>query len=126
MSEYEAYEGKIKLIGPKTNEVLEDFLKEIAKENGYGGLEEDGRFLDMTYREFFLEYLSDDYVIVGQSVYKILSCDDFSYGYIFKANENKDETIDFVVRFYNGCMDFEEAIEEALNNMEKDNKNEQA
>ena len=120
MSEYKAYEGKIKHLGPKKEgETLEDRLKKIVKEKN---IEIDNDY--STLKEFFVDQLYNDYVVIGESVYEILRYDNFEEGDIFKAVDNKDGTIDFVVRFYNGGMCFEEAIEEAVNNMDRGDKSE--
>lgn len=65
----------------------------------------------------------DDYyetaVVIDGYVFTVESEDVNIYDDIFKASENKDGSIDFELKYYNGGCGFSEAIEYALKNIDK-------
>lgn len=59
------------------------------------------------------------YVICNDKLYKIKECTKEDSNDIFYAKKDSEENIDFIVKFYNGGCSFNEAVEEALKDMEK-------
>lgn len=117
MSESVMYTGKLKELEFDATNNLEDKIKTILTDeqkedcvNNYSG-----DFVDYFYDNDFY----NKYVIVGDKLYEIISYSGGEYTDVFQANKNEDETINFVVAYYNGGCSFGEAIEEAINNMDK-------
>ena len=111
MSEVEHHKGKLSEIKPIGNEGLEDIASRLLDAN------------NIVYEDYygsFVECLTDnceEFVWVGDKIYKhesveIDPCDD-----IMIASENDDGTINFEVKYYNGSCGFGEAIEKAVKRM---------
>ena len=49
--------------------------------------------------------------------YQIIKSKDFDYEDIYEASHNEDGTVSYVLKYYNGSCGFQEALEEALNNL---------
>jgi hypothetical protein len=113
MSEQETMKGKIKEIFCGDEEDMEIFAKELCKKNRYDYTEFCGSYLECLIDEGY-----KDYIITNNKIYEILETKDFEYNDIFEAEGNSDGTISFIVSYYNGGCSFNEAIEEALDNME--------
>lgn len=106
MSENVYYVGKIKKIEGSVEEICKKIHKEDLPTEYYDSWE-----------ELIAEEYYNDFVIINDSVYKILEKTDKDlYGDIFKSRETEDGIIEFEVLYYNGGCGFEEALEKALNN----------
>ncbi len=55
--------------------------------------------------------------MIGNSLYGAQEREVLQFNDLFEAKKNTDGTIDFLVQYYNGGYCFEEAVEEALDNM---------
>ena len=71
------------------------------------------------YVEYFRSEL-DTHIINGDDIYEIIEEEDLSTDDIFEATKNPDGTINFLVQYYNGGCGFNEAIETALQNLDKE------
>lgn len=116
MSETVLYIGKLKPVEKLLNvdETFEERCKRILKEHNYLELND---YCD-SWEEMLCDELYDEYVIVDEDIYKIVeknyrSIDDD----VFEAHINNDGTISYEVMYYNGGCSFNEAIEEALQNI---------
>ena len=117
MSETVRYKGKIKLIERKTNETLEEQCERILREHNYDELKD---FYD-SWEEMFGEEMYEKYVIHNDKIYEVLeqNCKDTDYD-IFEAHKNEDGTIGYEVMYYNGGCSFDEAIGYALDELRKE------
>lgn len=114
MSETVHYKGKIQLVPKLENETLEDVCKRIMNE--YDCFELDSYC--NTWREFMADELYERYVVINDDVYEVTDKKYFSDEYdIFKAHKVSDTEYEYEVMYYNGGCSFEEAIEEAFNQM---------
>ena len=115
MSETVHYKGKIQLVEKIKDETLEEQCKRILSEHGYHELD---LYYDSWY-EMLCEELYERYVIVNNSIYKVIDKKNLGIDYdIFEATKNDDKTINYHVMYYDGGCSFNEAIEEAIQNME--------
>lgn len=111
MSDYETRIGKMKKLDTDN---LEGLCEIICNQLNITKPE----YLD-TYKEC-IKYETEKYVIVDNNIYEIIQDKDVDdYGDIFEATENIDGTIDYTLRYYNGGCGFPEAIEYALNKLNK-------
>lgn len=71
--------------------------------------------------ESWIEYVRDrlyrDYVIVNDTLYKIINNIDIDEDDLFFIRKTQDNNLEYVVRYYNGSCCLSEALEKALNNM---------
>ena len=114
MSEQETVRGKMIRL-PVLGDI-ENTAKHLCQQEGWDKYEE----------ENWLETLFDNgyrkYVVTENCVYLVTECKEFEYGDIFEAREVKDGEVDFILSYYNGGCSFDEAIEEAIKNMEERNE----
>lgn len=76
--------------------------------------------------EYFLQdidyenekFNSDDVILIDEIVYEIIERNELSNDDYFLANKNEDGTILFNVSYYNGGCSFDEAIEQAIKDIE--------
>lgn len=115
MSETVHYTGKLQLVNKLPNETLEEQCKRILVEHNYRELDS---YCD-SWREMLYEELYERYVVVNNNnIYEIVEKNNKTDEYdIFNATQNLDGSIDYEVMYYNGGCSFNEAIEEALENM---------
>lgn len=108
MSETVYYTGKLVREGPLEGETVEDAAKRILVSHGFK--------IDNDYKHS--EQLDDDlykkYVTVGGIIYRADYKDVNIDSDIFEASRNKDGSVDFTVKYYNGGCGFSEAIESAF------------
>lgn len=118
MSETVHYKGKLKKIEV---EDIETFKKETV-DNYFKTTPAPSWYKEGEQEDFFDDDMREIYIVNNGNVYEILSKDNIdNESDIFIANTNIDETIDYDVMYYNGGCGFSEAIEEALDRMEKKN-----
>ena len=111
MSDYETRIGKMKKLDTDN---LEGLCENICNQLNITKPE----YLD-TYKEC-IKYETEKYVIVDNQIYEIIEDKGIiDYTDIFEATENIDGTIDYTLMYYNGGCDFSEAIEYALNKLNK-------
>jgi len=124
MSEVVRYKGKIKKIDIVPREVeayLYNSLSNKSKKK-YTELIKTNFMFDNNY-EFisWFDELEDRFVIVKGFLYEIISKKNLSDDHdIFDAVENNDGTIDYHVMYYNGGCCFDEAIDLAIKDMNKE------
>lgn len=112
MSETVYYKGILKPVDFLIGETLEERCKRII---GDVELED--------YYDSYQEKLMNDYdyyqkyIIHNDILYFVEKKNVDPDEDIFKANRNVDGTVDFEVKYYNGGCSFDEAIEEAFENM---------
>jgi hypothetical protein len=108
MSETEHHIGK--LIPVELTGTVEETCQNILKEMDIEPQE---------WYESFIEQLKDEgydkYFITDDAIYKIESVSIGPYEDIARATRNADGSIDFEVKYYNGCRGFSEALECAIN-----------
>lgn len=116
MSETKHYIGKIKPLHLWPHETLEDQCRKIANDNNYSELPSGYE----SWEELIAYELYDTYVVVHGKIYEIIEKKDIRYDFnVFHAHSNNDGTISYEVVYYNGGYAFGDAIEEALDNMNK-------
>lgn len=113
MSQQEVVIGKLKPYY-KTFDGLtqEQIILEFCKENSLPIDESD--VLESWHNVYY-----EKYVICGNSVYEIIKKTEFDDGDIFEAHTNKQGEVEFVLSYYNGGCSFQEALEYALQKMNK-------
>ena len=118
MSQMETHIGKLLEVDMKGLS-LEEWCKQYCNEHDIKELE--------SYYDAWIEKFSDcftycfpdrmQYVIANNKPYQIIENKE-NYGEdIFNAKKNFDNSINYVVQYYNGGYDFNEAIETALERM---------
>lgn len=117
MSETVHYKGRLKLIVKTSNvEFLEDICKKL-----YSQYKSNDLYYD-TWVEQLQDELYDTFVIIEDehdnvSIYEILSKNHVDEYEMFNINKINDETYEYEIMYYNGCMGFSEAIEESFNRL---------
>lgn len=105
MSETEHKKGKLTPTGKNVENFVNQYLEENNKEIP-------------SYYDGVLDFFNDEYykkaIIHNGIVYMVETEELNPYDDIFTSKENKDLTIDFEVKYYNGGCSFTEAIEYAL------------
>lgn len=114
MSYTEVHAGKCRKIFTGTKEEIEEFC-----EKKMGGKKDD--FYD-SYTGQFIDDFYYEYQIIGNSIYEIIFDIENNDGDIFFAEEDSDGDINYVLQYYNGSCSFSEALEEAIENMERNNE----
>lgn len=115
MSETVRYTGKLELVEKLKNETLEEQCKRILNWHKYWEL---NKYCD-SWEEMLCDELYEKYVIHNEDIYEVIEqkYKDTDYN-IFEAHKNADGTISYEVMYYNGGCSFDEAICEALDNIE--------
>jgi hypothetical protein len=111
MSETEHFKGK--LIKVELEESLEKTCEKILNEHG---VKDNGYFesIILLFEDFFY---TKEYAIVDDVLYKLNFKRIEDEESIFTSEQNEDGSIDFEVKYYNGGCGFNEALEEALENI---------
>jgi len=116
MSNTEAFKGTIKkVVIPdhlSLNEKIKYFHENISELSDFD--QYNGDCLEECFREHFWNQ-PEKYFIVGDDIYEILEIRDIYPESIFEGSRNSDDSINFVVSYYNGGMGFEEALQEVMN-----------
>lgn len=110
MSEVVHYEGKIQLIAKFPNETLEEQCKRIL--NNFGHMEIHSycdSWADMIYEELY-----DQYIIIDDDLYCVVSQNEYSENDVYNISDNKDGTYNYEVMYYNGGCSFTDAISRAF------------
>lgn len=110
MSEEVIYYGTITEVFEELDNINDKISKLLTEEQ----LKE----CKQNYRNDFIDYFYENdfyenYIIVEDRLFKILSINKNTYDDIFHARQN-GENIEFIVKFYNGGCSFPEAISEAI------------
>jgi hypothetical protein len=116
MSEVESHVGTLVKIGFRKGMTTEEKAKEVCKK-WFRKTELEPCYTDWT--EYLQEEGYKEFVIVNGEIYHILSDRELSDEDIFYAEENKDGTISYTLRYYNGGCCFSSAVETALRQMQK-------
>jgi len=116
MSSTEAFKGIAKKVAIpdhlSLNEKIKHFHENISELSNFDQYKED--CLEECFREHFWKQ-PEKYLIVGGDIYGILEIRDICPESIFEGSRNSDDSINFVVSYYNGGMGFEEALQEVMN-----------
>ena len=99
MSEIEHYKGKL----TPTGKTVDEFMHGIEIESYYESK-----------RECFNDKYANTAIEIDGTVYAVARNEYDDCDGIFESIKNKDGSIDFHVRYYNGGCGFSEALEEAL------------
>lgn len=114
MSEMVHYSGKLEAVDTISSETLEEQCKRILAKHNYFELDS---YCD-SWSEMLCEELYERYVIVNDTIYEVVEKKHRSIDEnIFEARANLDGSIEYEVMYYNGGCSFNEAIEEALENL---------
>lgn len=111
MSEIKHYKGTLTKVEKLENETLEEQCKRILN---YKDLES---YYD-SYQEMLIDENDEQYIIHKDTLYKVEERKEI-YNDIFNAEKIDDNKISFEVKYYNGGCGFSEAMDEALNKINK-------
>ena len=107
MSREVTYIGTLKKIESDKN--LNELCEQICEDNG----------LECEDAVEAVQYDIDEFTIINKELYKILKKEDVSEVDIYEGKENADGTVDYIVRYCNGSICFDEAIEEVIKKMKE-------
>jgi len=111
MSETVWYKGRLTEIKPTQTRTIESIARTIFDERGL-------EFIGVpTYLEALCDELEDEYFFHGGKLYSMTKDEQEEYQDIIKAKTNKDGTIDYELKFYNGGTCFDECLDEALDEL---------
>ena len=102
MSEDVAYKGKLKPTGLTVDQTMAD----VTFPDYYDRHDSDD------VGEFFSDHFYNIKVVIGGLVFDVEK-EDLPDSEIFTSTKNDDGSYDFVVKYYNGGMSFDEAIHQA-------------
>lgn len=114
MSRTVHYKGTLTEIKPRSSRSLEDLAREIHDERGF---EKEPYFDD--YLESLTIGFAELYTLHGTRLFEIKGGEIDDESEILEAQLNKDGTINFECRFYNGGASLNECISEAITNIKK-------
>ena len=124
MSETEYVKGKLKplnqaIVGgvPGNDEIAAQYLASYVQGQHLEDLELP-KWAD-NWMDWYYDATRDQYFIHDAKIYEIIKEDTDPYDNTYNAYPNKDGTINFEVRFYNGSCCLEEALAEAMKEMNK-------
>lgn len=115
MSEQETHFGKVKEVDLYGADV-EQWCKCYCIEHGTNKLDYDS--WTEQYKDNF--EFDEKFKVIGSKVYEVISDVEEDDAYIYRASRNSDGTINYILSFYNGGCGFEEALEDAINNMDNE------
>jgi len=116
MSQIEVHTGRLIKVDKLEEEPIENWCKEYCQQNGCEHLES----WYSSWEECFRNVFSNEYVVANNSIYRIIEDTEFSdCEDIFEAHTNELGQIQYCLSYYNGGCCFEEAIEKALERMDK-------
>jgi hypothetical protein len=114
MSETKYLTGTLTPIVLNENETLEERAEKICKEADWEPYDD----------ESWLDVIKDDgyraYFVFNNSIYGIEYDEHEDNEDIFDASKNEDGIIDFTLKYYNGGCGFNEALEYAISDLEKE------
>ncbi len=112
MSETEMITGKMREIILSKEITFEKFAKRILKSKGINEYWGDDWLDTLT-----LDY-ENEYAYINGKLYEMIDYKSYDIGdSVFEAVKNADNTISFVVSYYNGGCSFNEALETAIENL---------
>ncbi|MEM5009299.1 hypothetical protein WKH57_01130 [Niallia taxi] len=116
MSETFHYKGVLKIVAKYEGENLSEQCQRLLGERDLPS------YYDR-YEDYFLDEYYQKFTIQKGNIYRIEKEAIDPYSDFFTANIVTGEDINFEVRYFNGTLDFNGAIEEAIRNMKKNNIN---
>jgi hypothetical protein len=120
MSETVHYKGKLNLIIKTSNvEFLEDVCKGLCNKHGLEELDGYDSWSEILQNELYDEYVEIEDKHDNVSIFEVVSRVDVDEYEMFNITQIEDEEYEYEVMYYNGGMGLSEAIEEALNRLEK-------
>jgi hypothetical protein len=122
MSETELLKGKLKEFARIPEETFQSYVERFIKDkkqeipSSYQGKclsndEVEEMFRDVFYKEHG--------VIIEGIIYEIVQIENYESDDIFEAKKQRDGSIDFILKYYNGGCSFTEAMEYAFEKMEQ-------
>jgi len=110
MSEVETIKGTLREVYNEEKLPVIELMKMVLNENNIEYDEND----EFDIQDSFFDRFYDDFVVVGDKMFRVENRKDLCSESIFEAVHKEDGTCDFLVQYYNGGCSFGEAIEEAL------------
>lgn len=116
MSDYESHSGKLRLVEPKENETLDQLKKRVWSERS-GNKEEEYEVKGNLEDDYY-----DDYFEVDGKLWEVIEHEEMGDedDMFCRLHDNKDGTISFHTRFYNGGTCFSEMVTEALEELNEE------
>ncbi len=117
MSEMESHIGIIQQLQLLQDETVEDRCKKIAESRG---IKDSGIY------DWFEDYVVSEYsdiIIMDNKIYKVIKHQSMGEGDISRATRGFDGNIHFALQFYNSYIWFEEALEDAIVELERRERN---
>lgn len=119
MSETKMFKGTMKEVALPDGQSVEQFAEKALRDKGVDD-PWDGDWLST----LTLDY-QDKFAFVGDKLYEMMDYKDISDEDICDASRNSDGSISFVVRYYNGGCGFDEVLEDAVEELSKEETNRQ-
>lgn len=116
MSDYETRIGTLRKTELSVDEVVYNWLKENEKPKYYT--------LPKDNLELFRDELYGKYIVLNDIVFEIINDKELWDDDIYELTKNKDGTYSYILRYYNGGCDFDEALETAYENIKEEVKKE--
>jgi hypothetical protein len=116
MSETVTYIGKMREIKVGESKSLNDVAKEILTKYGEN-VSEMPPYYD-SYEEWLRDSYYKDFMVIKGRLFEVIENEKMDeYGFSI-ATANEDGTISFAAQYYNGSTSLEEALEEAIENVQ--------
>lgn len=112
MSETVHFKGVLEVVERHDGENLDEQCKRILNNRELPSYYEN-------YQEFLRDEFYKDMTIQNGVVYRVKKTNVDPDGDIFNATLRENGDIEFEVRYYNGACGFDEALEEAIDNIKK-------
>lgn len=117
MSDYEAYTGNLIFLPKSDGETVYDQMRDILLKDKNIELKD---YSDGDIRmEFFDVFWRDEYILHNSSLYKVNKTEHDPYDSSIQITDNKDGTLSFYCKFYNGGTCLAEMLEEGLDDLTK-------
>ena len=115
MSETEHLKGKLKLVDIVGNTIELTCMMALQSQ----GIDPDPKWnTDRPFETQLMDQCYEDYIVFRDQLFKVIYVKHVDDEYdIFKAKVNLDNTVNFEVKYYNGGCSFEEAVNNALENI---------
>jgi len=111
MSDYETHKGKLEKIDKNIDELFDELIDNGLKISSFYKKPYDSK----TKKEIIM-YEVKNYIITSDEIFKIIETPINDYEDIFEIDKDNN----FLVRFYNGGMSFQEALTIALKKRKKE------
>lgn len=113
MSDDVHYKGKLKRLAVEGHEEIETYAKTYVEEQG----DELKSYCD-DYTEHLRYEYNDKFVVIDDILWEVITKEEQdAYGSVFNLRHSKDDEYTYEVKYYNGGCGFEEALQEAFDEM---------